>query len=115
MENQKKNGEISRRKMLKGLGIGLAGGALTLSGSGKVFGMESDRTTEPESKSFVPEGKETMKIVKVESIRFSDKIVIGGGSGGDGKAEFCWVRIYTNNGITGLAKLILQSTGSLEV
>jgi galactonate dehydratase len=113
MKQKMNHKEISRRKMLKGLGIGLAGGALTLSGSGKVFGMESDRTPEPENKSFVPAGKETMKIVKVESIRFSDKIVIGGGSGGDGKAEFCWVRIYTNTGITGIGETYPSINGEL--
>jgi len=46
----------------------------------------------------------SLVITKVESIKFSDKINIGGGSGGDGKDEFCRVRITTNTGITGICE-----------
>ena len=52
-------------------------------------------------------------ITKVESIRFSDKINIGGGSGGDGKAEFCWVRITTNTGIIGMGETYPSIEGEL--
>jgi hypothetical protein len=37
MENQKKNGYISRREMLSGLGISVAAGALAFSASGQVW------------------------------------------------------------------------------
>ena len=56
---------------------------------------------------------EPMKIVKVESIRFSDRINIGGGSGGDGKAEFCWVRIYTDKGMIGIGETYPSVNGEL--
>ncbi len=54
-----------------------------------------------------------MKIVKVESIRFSDRINIGGGSGGDGKAEFCWLRIHTDKGIVGIGETYPSINGEL--
>jgi L-alanine-DL-glutamate epimerase-like enolase superfamily enzyme len=54
-----------------------------------------------------------MKIIKVESIRFSDKVKIGGGSGGDGKAEFCWIRIHTNSGIIGIGETYPSINGEL--
>ena len=113
MEQVNKHREINRRKMLKGLGISAAAGALAFSGSGQLFGMTNDRNNERGDKNNITKGAEPMKIVKVESIRFSDKINIGGGSGGDGKAEFCWVRIYTNTGIVGIGETYPSINGEL--
>ncbi len=99
--------------MLKGLGLGVAGGTLALSGSGQVFGMGNGESRQPDRKSIAVALSEAMKIVKVEGIRFSDKIVIGGGSGGDGKAEFCWVRITANNGLVGIGETYPSINGEL--
>jgi L-alanine-DL-glutamate epimerase-like enolase superfamily enzyme len=54
-----------------------------------------------------------MKISKIEGIRFSDKINIGGGSGGANGAEFFWVRLHTDNGITGIGETYPFSNGEL--
>jgi galactonate dehydratase len=56
---------------------------------------------------------EPMKITKIEGIRFSDKIKIGGGSGGAEGAEFCWVRLHTNTGIVGTGETYPFSAGEL--
>jgi galactonate dehydratase len=56
---------------------------------------------------------DTMKITKIESVRFSDRIKIGGGSGGSGKAEFCWVRLHTDRGITGTGETYPFSNGEI--
>jgi L-alanine-DL-glutamate epimerase-like enolase superfamily enzyme len=55
----------------------------------------------------------TMRIVKVEAVRFSDKIKIGGGSGGSDGAEFCWVRLHTDSGIIGTGETYPFSSGEL--
>lgn len=44
---------------------------------------------------------EPMKITRVEAVRFREGIRIGGGSGGAEGAEFWWVRLHTDRGITG--------------
>src|SRR5690606_15490118 len=54
-----------------------------------------------------------MKIIKVEGIRFNDSIDVGGGSGGSGKAEFCWVRLHTDNGIIGTGETYPWINGAL--
>jgi galactonate dehydratase len=56
---------------------------------------------------------EPMKITKIEGITFSDKIKIGGGSGGSGEAEFFWVRLHTNTGIIGIGETYPFSSGEL--
>lgn len=43
---------------------------------------------------------ESMKVTKIEGIRFSENINIGGGSGGANGAEFFWVRLHTDSGIS---------------
>ncbi len=112
VQNPKKT-ELSRRHMLKNIGLGLAGSALAFSGTGKVF--DESRPTDAS----VPDPKGSgynlgqIKIVKVESIRFSDKIRIGGGSGGDGSTEFCWIRIHTDAGITGYGETYPSVNGEL--
>ena len=113
MEQQNINRVISRRKMLKGLGLGVAGGAIAFSGTGETFGREDNQTPFTGMANGTVLNGEPMKIVKVESIRFSDRINIGGGSGGDGKAEFCWVRIYTDKGITGIGETYPSTNGEL--
>jgi L-alanine-DL-glutamate epimerase-like enolase superfamily enzyme len=59
------------------------------------------------------ENMDSMKITKIEAIRFSDKLRIVGGSGGSGRAEFCWVRLSTDRGITGTGETYPFSNGEL--
>jgi galactonate dehydratase len=113
MEQQNKKRGISRRLMLKGLGLGAAGSALAFLGPNQAFGNTLKRSVLPESTNAAIQDAGAMKIVKVESIRFSDKINIGGGSGGDGRAEFCWVRIHTNTGIIGMGETYPSINGEL--
>lgn len=47
---------------------------------------------------------EPMRITRVEAITFRKDIKIGGGSGGSDGAEFCWVRLHTDKGITGIGE-----------
>lgn len=56
---------------------------------------------------------DSMVITKIEAVRFSDKINIGGGSGGSGKAEFCWVRLHTDQGLVGTGETYPFSNGEL--
>lgn len=58
---------------------------------------------------------DTMKITNIEAIRFNDSIRIGGGSGGSGRAEFCWIRLHTDRGITGTGETYPYSNGELGV
>ena len=113
MEQKNVNRGISRRKMLKGLGLGVAGGTLAFSGAGEAFGRTDNYPPIKGVATSSPVNAEQMKIVKVESIRFSDRINIGGGSGGDGKAEFCWLRIHTDKGIVGIGETYPSINGEL--
>jgi galactonate dehydratase len=113
MEKDKGKENISRRTMVRGLGLGIAGGALVSAGGPLVYGNTPDPESLPEGKTNSAGDTGSLKIVKVESIRFSDKINIGGGSGGDGKAEFCWVRISTDKGITGYGETYPSINGEL--
>lgn len=106
MQNGKK--VASRRTMLKNLGFGAAGSALALSLPPCIIDETFNRNSIPPISA-----AEGMKITKVESIRFSDKLKIGGGSGGDGSTEFCWVRIHTNAGITGIGETYPSINGEL--
>ncbi len=56
---------------------------------------------------------ESMKIKKIEAITFSDKIKIGGGSGGSDGAEFCWIRLHTDAGIIGTGETYPFSSGEI--
>ena len=58
---------------------------------------------------------DAMKITKIEAIRFNENIRIGGGSGGSGRAEFCWIRLHTDRGITGTGEIYPYSNGELGV
>jgi L-alanine-DL-glutamate epimerase-like enolase superfamily enzyme len=106
-QTQEKNKHgIDRRTLLKGIGLGAATGALGLVGGTNV-------KAQSKSSASLLNASDPMKIVKVEGIRFSDKINIGGGSGGSGKAEFCWVRLTTDNGIVGVGETYPFSNGEL--
>jgi galactonate dehydratase len=59
------------------------------------------------------ENIDSMKIIKIEAISFNDRIHIGGGSGGSGKAEFCWVKLYTDRGIAGMGETYPFSKGEI--
>jgi galactonate dehydratase len=113
MEKPDNKKEISRRAMLRGLGLSVAGGAMAISGPGRAFAASVNNNYNAEPGNIAVINADQMKIVRVESIRFSDKINIGGGSGGDGKAEFCWVRIYTDRGITGIGETYPSINGEL--
>ena len=54
-----------------------------------------------------------MKITNIEAVRFSDKIRIGGGSGGSDGAEFCWIRLHTDSGIIGTGETYPYSNGEI--
>src|SRR5882762_8594647 len=56
---------------------------------------------------------DTMKITRIEAVRFSDKIHIGGGSGGSDGAEFCWIRLHTDSGLVGTGETYPYSNGEL--
>jgi galactonate dehydratase len=106
-QTQEKNKHgIDRRTLLKGIGLGAATGALSLVGGTNVKAQSKNSAS-------LLNASDPMKIVKVEGIRFSDKINIGGGSGGSGKAEFCWVRLTTDNGIVGVGETYPFSNGEL--
>lgn len=97
---------INRRQIVKGLGMSAAVGAASFLGNRSLFGSNEGCTYQT--------GKaEPMKITKVESIRFSDKLKIGGGSGGSGTTEFCWIRIHTSNGIVGYGETYPSINGEL--
>lgn len=110
---QSRDKKLSRRLMLKNLGLGAAGSAIMFSGQAFASG-KSDSDDQPVSSAvFMEKMSGPLKIVKVESIRFSDKIRIGGGSGGDGSTEFCWVRIHTDKGISGIGETYPSVNGEL--
>jgi len=100
---------LSRRSLLKGVGLGAASGALgLLSGTNALSQIQ----TQPRKTQRVGTN-DPMKIARVESVRFSDKIKIGGGSGDDEGAEFCWVRIHTDTGIIGTGETYPNINGEL--
>jgi len=90
--------------MLKNLGMSAA--VIPFLGSASPAGKSEDSYLQSLN-------AEAMKITKVEGIRFSDKLKIGGGSGGSGETEFCWIRIHTNNGITGYGETYPSVNGEL--
>jgi L-alanine-DL-glutamate epimerase-like enolase superfamily enzyme len=56
---------------------------------------------------------DSMRITKIEAVRFNENIKIGGGSGGSDGAEFCWVRLHTDSGIIGTGETYPYSNGEL--
>jgi galactonate dehydratase len=95
---------ISRRQALKSFGMSAA--ALPFIGTG-------DLLVKTAGSDFQARSSDPMKITKVESIRFNEKLKIGGGSGGSGSTEFCWIRIHTSNGITGTGETYPSVNGEL--
>src|SRR5687768_1331740 len=109
MNHGNENSLINRRALLKGVGLGAATGALGLLGGTKARAqMESQPGKVQKANQNGP-----VKITKIESVRFNDKIDVGGGSGGDGNAEFYWVRLHTNTGIIGTGETYPFSNGDL--
>jgi len=109
MEKQKPT--PTRRSLLKRLGAAAAATAIGMwSKTGDAQYRNNDKEKLPDK---LHDKIESLTITKVESIRFSDTINIGGGSGGDGKAEFCWVRITTNTGIIGMGETYPSIEGEL--
>ncbi len=89
----------SRRNFLKMSGLS----SLAVLGAGKLSS----------STLAVIHNTDVMKITKVETVTFSNKIKIGGGSGGSDGAEFCWVRLYTDKGIIGTGETYPFFNGEL--
>ncbi|HET9485957.1 MAG TPA: mandelate racemase/muconate lactonizing enzyme family protein, partial [Chryseosolibacter sp.] len=101
-----------RRSMLRRLGLGVATGFGIIGGRKNVYG-EVVKDNEKEDAFFSSYDPKPMKIVKVESVRFSENINVGGGSGGSGRAEFCWVQLHTDTGIIGLGETYPGINGEL--
>lgn len=99
--------------MLKNLGLGAAGGAMMFSGPAFASGHGDSKDRSVSFSGIMDKTPEPLKITKVESIKFSDKIRIGGGSGGDGSTEFCWLRIHTDKGISGIGETYPSVNGEL--
>src|SRR5690606_30181586 len=95
------------RSVLKrlGAGAGIFGGLI--SGGFDATAKQRDRLTSQVA------SNDPMKITRVEAIHFSPKINVGGGSGGSGAAEFCWVRLHTDAGIVGVGETYPFSNGEL--
>jgi galactonate dehydratase len=100
---------IDRRSVIKIIGIGAASGALGLAGEKDITAQSANSLQDIQKKS----SDDVIRIIKIESVRFNEKIDVGGGSGGSGKAEFCWVRLHTNTGIVGTGETYPFSNGEL--
>jgi L-alanine-DL-glutamate epimerase-like enolase superfamily enzyme len=75
---------VSRRNFLRASGAAILGSAAL-----------------PAAMRAAVDNTEQLKITRVEAVTFRKNIKIGGGSGGSEGAEFCWVRLHTDKGITG--------------
>ena len=105
MENQNNFRKmISRRDALKGIGVTAA--AAPLFSTEILKGADNYKTIQAAS-------PREIKITKVESIHFNSKLKIGGGSGGSGETEFCWIRIHTDAGITGYGETYPSVNGEM--
>ena len=98
--------KINRRQMVKGLGMGAATGAVSFLGTENLYGISERKTNQSVN-------SDPVKITKVESVRFNEKLKIEGGSGGSGRTEFCWIRIHTDTGITGYGETYPSVNGEL--
>ena len=56
---------------------------------------------------------EPMRIKQVDAVTFRKDIHVGGGSGGSDGAEFCWVRLHTENGLIGTGETYPFHQGEL--
>ena len=104
-----KNYNNDRRFLLKSLGLGIATGALSLGGKSQ----DLNAANRDIDSIIQPFQDKPMKIIKVESVMFTDKVDVGGGSGGSGKTEFCWVRIHTDTGLIGTGETYPGVNGEL--
>src|SRR5688572_11046648 len=114
MERSKNKETMDRRLLLKGLGLGAATGALGMFGG--INNAYSNTLDEKKGNVTLnqPADYKPMKIIKVESVRFNEKIKVGGGSGSDEEgAEFCWVRLHTDTGIIGTGETYPNINGEL--
>jgi hypothetical protein len=97
MDQRNEKSFISRRLLIKGVGLGAASGTIGVLGGTNAFAQTAPQPRKIQKVS----SNNPMKITRVESVRFSDKIKIGGGAGDDQSAEFSWVRLHTDAGIIG--------------
>ena len=83
MEKSNNKEIMDRRLLLKGLGLGAAAGALGMFGG--INNAYSNTPGEKKGNAMPdqPNDYKPMKIIKVESVRFNEKIKVGGGSGSD--------------------------------
>ncbi|HET9485959.1 MAG TPA: mandelate racemase/muconate lactonizing enzyme family protein [Chryseosolibacter sp.] len=107
MDQENRKPILDRRSLLKSLTLGAGSGLLGIFGANPVSAHPKSQKIQA---GYVADA---MRITKVESVRFSDKINVGGGSGGSGKAEFCWVRLHTDTGIVGTGETYPFSNGEL--
>lgn len=104
---ESKRFQTARRSVLKrlGAGAGIFGGLIN--------GEFDALAKRPDQLASQVANNDPMKITRVEAIRFSDRINVGGGSGGSGAAEFCWVRLHTDTGTVGVGETYPFSNGEL--
>jgi len=110
MLEDKKQDLINRRQLLKQAGLASGLGLTALLGASQNLNASSENISELYNPNLQTK---SMKITKVEGIRFTDKVNVGGGSGGSGRAEFCWVRIHTDAGIIGMGETYPGINGEL--
>ena len=99
---------LNRRSLVKILGMGAASGTLGIIGGSNALARPLE---DPQVQKDID--PDPIKITKIESVRFNENLSIGGGSGGSGKTEFCWVRLHTNKGIIGTGETYPFSNGEL--
>jgi L-alanine-DL-glutamate epimerase-like enolase superfamily enzyme len=104
MEQNISNKGISRRMAVKGM---------AMSAVALPFLNGTDLNAAVANSQVKPGTSGEMKITKVESIHFNQNLKIGGGSGGSGTTEFCWIRIHTNTGIVGYGETYPSINGEL--
>ena len=111
MEKEYERPLLTRRSVLKRLSLGAVGSLGMTGGANPMYGSltgEIQETLQTSVNAYKP-----MKIVKVESVRFNEKLSIGGGSGGSGRTEFCWVRLHTDTGVIGTGETYPGINGEL--
>ena len=59
------------------------------------------------------ERTDSMKITRIEAVKFRRNLHIGGGSGGEDGAEFFWVRLHTDKGIVGTGETYPYTNGQV--
>ena len=91
---------LHRRDFLRQAGMGAAT-AVALSGR-----------TLPAALRAAIDKTEPIKITQIDAVSFR-KGIIGGGSGGADGAEFMWVRLHTDNGLTGTGETYPFSQGEI--